>query len=261
MGSVSGEKQFMAVADPYGRENLARPLLLDVDADAGATEELEHMRSRNDDLMSRIKVHSLLYGMFVGFFVECGAIIAHVLYQTYEWQDRNPSTLEILLFSVTWASVTSVLPCVALTFLRTLLVSSHQVLSGRAASAVRDSPSLDLILWNLESRFGVGSFLGVSLAVTVLDFTLGLRSHIVLTAALLSVVVGSYSFLNRARAEWRLREAPNKRPRRRGRGRANAAAEAEAEAELGSARKAMDSVDPSCLKKNVEIKPGTLLIV
>ena len=238
----------MAVAVPYNSEseNLARPLLLDVDKEA--TADLEDERSqRHDRLMRRIQVHSLMYGMFVGFFVECGAIIAHVLYQTYEWQDRNPSTAEILLFSVTWASITSVLPCVALTFLRTLLVTSHRVSSGRAAAdaAVLRDPSLDAILWILESRFGVGSFLGVSLAVTVLDFTLGLRSHIVLTAVLLSVVVGSYSFLNRVRAEWR-REPASKRPQRT--------------VEPPSARKTMESVDPSSLK-HVEIKPGTLLIV
>jgi hypothetical protein len=248
MGSSSGKRQLMAVAIPYydrEQEGLARPLLLDVDMEA--TAELEDERSqRNDRLMRRIQVHSLLYGMFVGFFVECGAIIAHVLYQTYEWQDRTPSTAEILLFSVTWASITSVLPCVALTFLRTLLVTSHRVSvsSGRADAAVRD-PSLDAILWNLESRFGVGSFLGVSLAVTVLDFTLGLRSHIVLTAVLLSVVVGSYSFLNRVRAEWRRESSPKSSQRT---------------AEPPSSRKAMGSVDPESLK-NVEIKPGTLLIV
>jgi hypothetical protein len=246
MGSSSGKRQLMAVAIPYNEREqvgLARPLLLDVDTEA--TAELEDERSqRNDRLMHRIQVHSLLYGMFVGFFVECGAIIAHVLYQTYEWQDRTPSTAEILLFSVTWASITSVLPCVALTFLRTLLVTSHRVSSGRADAAARD-PSLDAILWNLESRFGVGSFLGVSLAVTVLDFTLGLRSHIVLTAVLLSVVVGSYSFLNRVRAEWRRESSPKSSQRT---------------AEPPSARKAMGSVDPASLK-NVEIKPGTLLIV
>jgi hypothetical protein len=249
MGSVSGKRQLMAVAIPYEKESLARPLLYDVDTEA--TVEFEDERSRNDRLMRRIQVHSLLYGMFVGFFVECGAIIAHVLYQTYEWQDRTPSTMEILLFSVTWASVTSVLPCVALTFLRTLLVTSHRVSQSSSSSRVvaanagsRD-PSLDVILWNLESRFGVGSFLGVSLAVTVLDFTLGLRSHIVLTAVLLSVVVGSYSFLNRVRAEWR-GESPKRSQR--------------TVAEPSSTRKNMESVDPSSLK-NVEIKPGTLLIV
>lgn len=160
----------------------------DESEDYGAREDQKDVQH---DLMKRIQLHSFLYGIFVGFFVECGALIAHVLYQTLQWNNRNPSTSEIFVFSVSWASVTSMLPCVALIFLRSLLLTSNRLTTPRGG--IRVQSQLDLVVWNLESRFGIGSFLGVSLAATLLDVILGLRSHIFLTATLLIMVIGSFT--------------------------------------------------------------------
>jgi hypothetical protein len=230
-------RHIAAIGVPVDEESLTQGLLSDVDEEL--TIERADESQENEELMNWIKVHGLLYGIFVGFFVECGAIIAHVLIQT-KFFNHSPTNAQIFLFSLTWASVTSVLPCVALTFLRSILLASHRIV--RQSDMPRDS-RLDMVLWSLESRFGVGSFLGVSLAVTLLDMALGLTSHIFLTATLLAVVVAAFSVMNVSRGEPkrddskttdRLLTEPH--------------------------RKVMDSVDPACLTK-VEIKAGSLMLV
>jgi hypothetical protein len=232
MESQSG-KQLAMIAVPFGQDSLTQGLLNELSGESAT----EAVKPRVEDLVEKIKIYGLFYGIFVGFFVECGAIIAHVLIQTKIF-DQSPTKTEIFLFSLAWASITSVLPCVALSFLRTILVASHRL--SRQGS--RDSDSrLDMILWSLESRFGVGSFFGVSFAVTLLDIALGLTSHIFLTATLLTVVVASFSFMNGFRCESR-------------------------QTKVGylllneSHQKCMASVNPCCLEK-VEIKPGSLLLV
>jgi hypothetical protein len=230
-----GGKHIAVIAVPFGQYKLTQGLL----SKPSAESTIEAVRPEDEALMEKIKVYGLLYGIFVGFFVECGAIIAHVLIQTKVF-DQSPTNAEIFIFSLAWASVTSVLPCVALTFLRTILVTSHRL---TRQNCVTIESRLDMVLWSLESRFGVGSFLGVSLAVTLLDMALGLTSHIFLTATLLTVVVASFSFMNGARCESRQDDSKASR-----------------HLLYDSHQKSMDSVDPFCLE-NVEVKPGSLLLV
>src|SRR3569623_246708 len=160
MSSRTGHHHHLALAVPFDHNDpietpLRQPLLHH--ANDASTNDQESDVSL--DFLNRIRFHSFLYGIFVGFFVECGALVAHVLYQTYAWKDRDPSTKEIVIYSFAWATITSILPCLALLFLRSILLASNgmtptnttthlTVRQGSEQTTVTRDSKLDLLLWN-----------------------------------------------------------------------------------------------------------------
>jgi len=238
-------------------------------------------------LMGKLQHCSFAFGLFVGFFVESGALAAHVLYQgtAMQWyqegdarQEQVPlSTSQLVSFSLLWATATALLPCIALLFLRSILIvvadRQHLLATtaagvvGRARLAVnfRHKNSLQECLWFLESRFGLGSFFGVSLSATVMDLFLGVRRHILLTAALLVTVTLCFVFVSggsEVNEEWEDEEDEHDVEYEVAfvDGATHEQQTHEAMVAYPSLGKKMDSVDPSAIHA-VELKEGSLLIV
>jgi hypothetical protein len=237
---MAREGQKIAVAIPFHHDSMTQALLSNRDVDS--IEGTDRRKALFSDLLSRIQLLSFVYGAFVGFFVECGALIAYVLYKTVQWKDRNPATAEILVFSLTWASVTSVLPCIALVLLRSLLLASNSLTTQRGQKS-RET-RLELIMWHLESRFALGSFVGVSLTAVLLEIILGLQLHILMTAILLTSVGSLFMCMNG-------RPPVCEEERRR-------ACVHKSKTPVQLLRK-MDGIDPPFLEN--EVKQGSLLTV
>jgi len=190
------------------QEEGRRPLLLGTPSyQRWESEQLVRRR-----MISRLQYLSLAFGAFVGFFVESGALAAHVLYQgehraaaAANATSALPATTQIVAFSLTWATATALLPCVAMFFLRSILVvvanrlMTHSMSFEGHRERVEAARRVGLqdCLWHLESRFGLGSFFGVSLSATIMDLWLGVRRHVVLTAALLATVTLCFFVLSR----------------------------------------------------------------
>lgn len=177
-----------------------------------------------------IKHHALAFGIFIGFFVECGALAAHLLYQGTHWSSHRPSTTEIAAFSLAWATLTSLLPCMALVMLRSLLVLAHRSVHGNNVSVAMAD-----IIWHVESRFGIGSFVGVSLSALVTDSFFGFHRHATMSALVLATIVLSFLFLHGSQPP-----SAKQPPVLRG--------------------KVLDAVDPSSMT-SVELKEGSLMMV
>jgi len=164
-----------------------------------ALEALLVKEETKDDVKNTIKRSMLtslqqfcfIFGIFLGFFVECGALAAHILYQSIRWKDTAPTTKEVVFISFLWATATSVLPCVALLFIRTIIISSYDLVALGNDSALTN-PRLQTVLWQIESRFGVGSFFGVSLSAAMIDKIMGLNRHLVLTGVLVVTACLTY---------------------------------------------------------------------
>ncbi|GKY90730.1 hypothetical protein MPSEU_000046300 [Mayamaea pseudoterrestris] len=76
--------------------------------------------------------------------------------------------------SFAWALTTSLVPCTVLILLKRLLRSFMKLMTpttGNDASNHHNN-QFDSLIWQLECRFGIGSFCGVSLASLFVDWLL-----------------------------------------------------------------------------------------
>jgi len=222
-------------------------------------------------LVGKIQYCSLAVGLFVGFFVESGALAAHVLYQGIQWKDQNPTPTQLVGFSLAWATATALLPCLALLFLRTilLLVSDAAMGIGRGSDAFGSAATrraymqyqdrLHDCLWHVESRFGLGSFFGVSLSATIMDLWMGVHRHLVLTAMLLFTVTLCFFFLSGGRKnieDENFCDDNDLQEELLG----DQYQHVVVQATFPKLEKKLDSVNPNDTH-TVELKPGSLLIV
>jgi hypothetical protein len=148
-------------------------------------------RSARSSSLSSFYRLSVALGLLIGFFVECSALAAHVLYQQQKqirYQERQeeeeapplvPSLTYILATSFVWALLTSLFPCMALVMLRNMLQATVRLVypGGDSSNNNKENTSRNTVLvrnliWQLECRFGMGSFAGVAGATLVMDYLL-----------------------------------------------------------------------------------------
>lgn len=167
-------------------------------------------------LLQKLRNHALVLGIFVGFFVECGALSAHVLFQgqgstmTYQQTASKYTQTQIMLLSFAWALSASFLPRLALFSIRSILFASHGIMSmanGHMSSlhnrlhARNEQRCLQALGWHLECRFGMGSFVGVTTSVALVDTILGLSQHLIMNIVLFLILSTGFILVQSARRQ------------------------------------------------------------
>ena len=168
-------------------------------------------------LLQKLQNHALILGIFVGFFVECGALSAHVLFQgqgstmSYQQTASKYTQTQIMLLSFAWALSASFLPCLALFSIRRILFASHGMMSmaknGHMSSlhyrfhTRNEERCLKALGWHLECRFGMGSFVGVTTSVALVDTILGLSQHLIMNIVLFLILSTGFVLVQSARRQ------------------------------------------------------------
>ncbi len=130
----------------------------------------------SQDVASAFKTSSAIAGVLGGFFVQFSAFAANLL--VVDLYGLDPAELcqserFLLLTSLLWSLLTSALVTAQLCLLRHLVASSFQAAGGPEGSEVEQD-----LVEHLETRFMMGSLVGLSLGWTVVDAMLGLSMQI-----------------------------------------------------------------------------------
>ncbi|GKY90739.1 hypothetical protein MPSEU_000047000 [Mayamaea pseudoterrestris] len=167
----------------YNRTTMMEePLLKPTLSQASTAANSQERRNAQDamKLHSSFCTVSLLLGVLIGFLVECIVLTAHawtmqrkVSDEANDESDANVPTLSFMIAtSFAWALTTSLVPCTVLILLKKLLRSFMRLMApaGNNDGSNNSMCQFDSLIWQLECRFGIGSFCGVSLASLFVDW-------------------------------------------------------------------------------------------
>lgn len=146
-----------------------------------ALEERLHMAS-----LGAFKTSSLVLGSLVGLFIylsTLGAEFVGVMLWGKEILDKSNN--ELIVFSLTWNLVTTIVAIVVLTSLRRLV--SIVFRSAVSPSRQNSEDVLSELLSYMEGRFAVGALVGICLSWNLTNFILGMRPQVIQSCIILAV--------------------------------------------------------------------------
>lgn len=159
----------------------------------------------NEGTFGRFKMSSVLLGIIVGFFIQVSTLGANFLLATTSLEKYALKTKhDIIVFSVLWSLFTSAVAISILRFIRTMIsVTFH-------AASKKSEEVLEEMIYQMETRFVVGTLVGMSAAWTITDFLLDMNAEmwdnlVVLLACLVYLRVRLHCFAKSLR-ESNLRE-------------------------------------------------------
>jgi hypothetical protein len=147
----------------------------------GDAEEEDHRLE--EGVFSRFKFSSLLLGLLVGYFIRFSILGAIFLGIAIFGEDAftKPETA-IDGFRLFWSFFASAITIGILGFLRNLVTFAYSAVGGRSKDV------LDVIVFNMELRFFVGTAVGFCLGWTMTDILLDMRTHMVYSLVTILVV-------------------------------------------------------------------------
>jgi hypothetical protein len=147
----------------------------------GTMEERMHMPS-----LGSFKTASLCLAMLVGFFIYLSTLGAEfVAVMLWGREILNKSNHELILFSLIWNFVTTVIAIIILSSMRRMVAIVFMATVPESRTNAEDV--LLELLGHMEGRFAVGALIGICASWNVTNFLLGMKPQIIQSCVILTV--------------------------------------------------------------------------
>jgi hypothetical protein len=136
-------------------------------------------------LLGRFKFCCLCLGLLVGFFIYLSTLGAEfVAVMLWGREILSKSNNELIMFSLGWNLITTMIALLVLTALRRLVIA---VAYPAFSPNVNVDDVVSELLSYLEGRFAVGALVGICLCWNITNFILGMRPQIIQSCVILAV--------------------------------------------------------------------------
>jgi hypothetical protein len=125
---------------------------------------------------SRFKACSLVLGIVVGFFIQFSTLGANYLALTFMGDAiLSVTQRDLIVFSLIWSLVTSLMAIAVLAFLRNLINTTYV------------GQDIDDVVLHMECRYVIGALIGVCTAWAATDIALGMTGQVIYSVVTLIV--------------------------------------------------------------------------